>query len=113
LGQPQRALAVQRYQALQREWHWLLATGRLTLPPHRQAAWVAAVNELEVELQGLAQTPSQRRLDQVQRRLTALRQTLPEEVTVAVSHPTYRLGVWQDRLQVIGQLLERGDRPRL
>ena len=113
LGQPQRALAVQRYQALQREWHWLLATGRLTLPPHRQAAWVATVNQLEVELQGLAQTPSQRRLDQVQRRLTALRQTLPEEVTVAVSHPTYRLGVWQDRLQVIGQLLERGDRPRL
>ncbi len=113
LGQSQRALATQRYQALQREWHWLLVTGRLTLAPNRLAAWVAAVNQLEVELQGLAQTPSQRRLDQVQRRLTTLRQTLAEEVTVAVSHPTYRTQVWQDRLQVIGQLLDRGDRPRL
>ena len=110
---PQRALALQRYQALQREWHWLLTTGRLTLAPDRLAAWVETVNRLETDLQRLAQQPSQRRLAQVQRQLATLRQTLGQEVAVSVSQPGYRLQVWQDRLRVVEQLLAGGDRPRL
>ncbi|MFM7220446.1 MAG: glycoside hydrolase family 10 protein [Nodosilinea sp.] len=113
LEPPQGALALQRYQALQREWHWLLTTGRLTLAPDRLADWVGAVNRLELDLQGLDQQPSQRRLAQVKRQLAALRHTLGQEVTVAVSQPDYRLQVWQDRLWVVEHLLQGGDRPRL
>ncbi|MFM7326775.1 MAG: hypothetical protein ACKO4L_17985, partial [Nodosilinea sp.] len=110
---PRRVLALQRYQALQREWHWLLATQRLTLAPDHLEAWIGAVNRLEIDLQGLAQHPSQRRLNQVQGQLAALRQTLEQEVRVAVSQPDYRLQVWQDRLRVVEQLLAGGDLPRL
>lgn len=112
-GESRRVMALQRYQALQREWHWLLATQRLTLAPDHLEAWIGAVNRLETDLQGLAQHPSQRRLDQVQSQLAALRQTLGQEVRVAVSQPDYRLQVWQDRLRVVEQLLAGGDRPGL
>ncbi|HSM83577.1 MAG TPA: family 10 glycosylhydrolase [Nodosilinea sp.] len=104
------AMALSRYEALQREWHWLLSQERLWMDRDSLIAWVEAVNSLGTEFETLAQAPSQRHLAAVQAGLTQVRAPLNQGVLIDTTNSGYRLRSWQHRLTAIEQLLTYGER---
>jgi uncharacterized lipoprotein YddW (UPF0748 family) len=109
---PQQApftAAVARYQALQREWNWLLANNQLSMEERRLNRWVAEANSLADYLEALAESPSRRELAQVRSRIERLRSTLNAGTTVRTTSSAYRLRTWQHRLTTIENLLAYGE----
>lgn len=104
------ALALSRYQALQREWHWLLSQQKLWMDRETLTPWVEAVNQLERDFQTFLDAPSRRGLEQVKNGLTQVRTPLTSRVLIDTTNSVYRLQVWQHRLAVIEQLLAHSDR---
>lgn len=103
-------MALSRYQALQREWHWLLNQHKLWMDHHTLDQWVASVNRLGEELQTLAESPSRRGVSNVKGEISRVRISLGGALVNTANSP-YRLQVWQHRLATIEQLLDYGDRP--
>ncbi len=102
-------MALERYQALQREWYWLLNHQKLWMERAVLEAWVEDVNRLETDLISLITAPSQRALDQVQRGLARVQAPLTPAILIETTSSAYRLQVWQHRLGVIAQLLRHGE----
>jgi uncharacterized lipoprotein YddW (UPF0748 family) len=119
LGQTQRSpqasrqtslqMAFDRYQALQREWHWLLSQQKLWMERDTLNQWIAAANQLEADFEALATAPSRRGLDQVKTGLTQVQAPLNSgsHLLIETTNSAYRLQVWQYRLRVIEQLLHQ------
>jgi uncharacterized lipoprotein YddW (UPF0748 family) len=103
-------LALGRYQALQREWHWLLSQDRLWMERGTLNPWIEAANRLGQDLQGLAEAPTQRQLATVKAGFEAVRTPLNDEVLIESANSSYRLQSWQHRLMAIEQLLTYGER---
>lgn len=101
-------MALERYQALQREWRWLLSHQKLWMERAVLAAWVQDVNQLEADLMSLTTAPSQRALDQVRQGLVRVQAPLTPAILIDTTNSAYRLQVWQHRLGVIDQLLRHG-----
>ena len=106
-------MALARYQALQREWHWLLSHQKLWMERSTLEQWVQDVNQLETSLIALAADPSRRNLDQVQQGLVQVQAPLTPQVLIETTNSAYRLQVWQHRLGVIDQLLHHGEPARV
>lgn len=104
------AMALSRYQSLQREWHWLLAEQKLWMDREMLPPWVEAVNQLEREFQTFVESPSRRGLEQVRTGLRQVRDPLNSRVLVDMTNSAYRIQVWHHRLAVIEQLLAQSDR---
>lgn len=105
------AMALSRYAALQREWHWLLTQDRLWMERDTLVPWVDAVNHLGRELDTLAQTPSLRNLETAKAGLAEVRAPLNQRVLITTTNGDYRLQSWQYRLTAIEQLLVHGETP--
>ncbi|MGB3202529.1 MAG: family 10 glycosylhydrolase [Nodosilinea sp.] len=104
------AMAFSRYEALQREWSWLLSQDRLWMERDALEPWVEAVNGLSTEFETLAQEPSRRHLANVKAGLAQVRDPLNQGVLVNTTNSGYRLRSWQYRLTAIEQLLNYGER---
>lgn len=98
-------LALERYQALQREWNWLLSQQKLWMERSVLEQWVQNVNQLEADFIALADSPSQRGLDRVQQGLTRVREPLTSQMLIETANSAYRLQVWHHRLGTIEHLL--------
>ncbi|NJL48941.1 MAG: hypothetical protein HC929_17610, partial [Leptolyngbyaceae cyanobacterium SM2_5_2] len=103
------SMAFDRYQALQREWYWLLSQQKLWMERSTLEPWVNAVNQLEADFKSLATSPSHRGLDQVKTGLAAVRAPLDSQILIDTTNSVYRLQVWHYRLSVIEQLLNQVD----
>ncbi|NEP62607.1 MAG: family 10 glycosylhydrolase [Symploca sp. SIO2G7] len=101
--------AAERYQALQREWGWLLSNGQLLMSEAQLPQWVDDVNRLGERLDELSQNPSHRKLEEVRSQLSQLDQTLSSALTVKSQQNRYRLQAWQRRLTTIEHLLAYGE----
>jgi len=108
---PQTSLqmAFDRYQSLQREWHWLLSQQKVWMERSTLEPWVSAVNQLEADFETLAASPSRRGLDQVKTGLAAVQAPLDSQILIDTANSAYRLQVWHYRLRVIEQLLNQVD----
>ncbi|WP_017298768.1 glycoside hydrolase family 10 protein, partial [Nodosilinea nodulosa] len=104
------AMALSRYQALQREWSWLLANDRLWMDRDTLTPWIGAVNDLGREFETLAQEPSRRHLETVEVGLARVRAPLKQGILIDTANSSYRLQSWQYRLTAIEQLLTYGER---
>jgi hypothetical protein len=104
------AMALSRYEALQREWNWLLANQRLWMERDTLVPWIEAVNELGTNFETLAQEPSRHQLEKVKAGLAKVRAPLNERVLIDTTNGSYRLQSWQYRLTAIEQLLAHGER---
>ncbi len=103
------AAAADRYEALQREWRWLLAHQQMQVDEGQLEQWVFEVNTLGEMLDTLAAEPSGERVRGVRSRLTRLRTSLDSYITVSTTSSPYRQRTWQHRLRAIEQLLEYGE----
>ena len=104
------AMAASRYEALQREWSWLLTQQRLWMDPNALEPWIGQVNGLGSEFDALAQEPSRRNLANVRAGLARVRTPLNQGVLVDTANSGYRLRSWHYRLTAIEQLLGHGER---
>jgi uncharacterized lipoprotein YddW (UPF0748 family) len=103
------AIAAADYQALQREWNWLLENQQIQGDPQRLDQWVDEVNQIGVSLKALAVEPSDRGSLGVRSRLNTLERTLTSNLTVDAASVPYRLRTWQTRLSDIERLLAEGE----
>ncbi|MBE9068423.1 family 10 glycosylhydrolase [Leptolyngbya cf. ectocarpi LEGE 11479] len=102
--------AAERYQALQREWSWLLSNGQLLMNEQRLAQWASDVNELGEQLADLAEEPSHRKLEEVRSQLDQLDRVITADLSVKSQQNQYRLQTWQHRLTTIEHLLAYGEK---
>ncbi|MGF1566767.1 MAG: family 10 glycosylhydrolase [Nodosilinea sp.] len=103
-------LAFERYQALRREWQWLLAQQKLWMDRDTLTPWVEAVNRLGDELQTLAEAPSRRELAAAQAGLAQVKAPLTNGILITSANSAYRLAAWQHHLTTVEQLLAYGER---
>ena len=101
--------AAERYQALQREWSWLLSHGQLLMNEQRLVQWVSDVNMVGDQLVDLAEEPSHRKLEEVRSHLLQINQTIASDLAVKSHHNRYRLQTWEHRLATIEHLLAYGE----
>ncbi|MEO0353011.1 MAG: family 10 glycosylhydrolase [Cyanobacteria bacterium P01_A01_bin.15] len=101
--------AAERYQALQREWSWLLSHGQLLMNEQRLVQWVSDVNMVGDQLADLAENPSHRKLEEVRSHLLQINQTIASDLAVKSQHSRYRLQTWEHRLATIEHLLAYGE----
>ncbi|MEM6254352.1 MAG: family 10 glycosylhydrolase [Cyanobacteria bacterium P01_D01_bin.156] len=102
--------ALERYQALQREWSWLLSQGQVLMQEPDVAEWVGTVNMLGAQLADLAENPSHRKLEVVRSQLDNLDHTIASDLIVQSPQNNYRLQTWQNRLTTIEYLLAYGEK---
>ncbi len=101
--------ATERYQALQREWSWLLSHDQLLMREQQLVQWVNDVNRLGDQLVDLAEAPSHRQLEEVRSQLAQLNQFIGSELTVKSQQNRYRIKAWEYRLATIEHLLAYGE----
>lgn len=104
------AAAADRYQALQREWRWLLAHQQMEVDEAQLEQWVSEVNTLGDMLTDLADNPSREGVRGVRTRLTRLRSGLDDRIIVNTAGSPYRQRTWQNRLRAIDNMLAYGIR---
>ncbi|MGF1458784.1 MAG: glycoside hydrolase family 10 protein [Leptolyngbyaceae cyanobacterium] len=101
------ATAAARYQTLQQEWNWLLASGQMTLQPRLADRWIAEVNAMGSSLDALLSHPAD--LAAVQTQLQDLRRNIGAGLTLATATtPDYRFQTWDNRLETISRFLNYG-----
>ncbi|NJL45007.1 MAG: family 10 glycosylhydrolase [Leptolyngbyaceae cyanobacterium SM2_3_12] len=103
-------IALNRYQALQREWYWLLSQQKLWMDRDTLTQWVEAANQLEADLQALVENPSRRHLAAARASLALVQAPLTTNISIGVANRNYRLQSWQHRLATIRQLLGYSER---
>ncbi len=108
---PQRqpfVAAAERYRLLQREWSWLLSNDQLNLADGDLENWIERVNQLGEDINRLADEPSYRQLNQVERQLSQLMEIVDDGVINKTVNHQYRQRVWRHRLVSIERMLAYG-----
>lgn len=98
-----------RYQALLREWNWLLENRQMWIQGGSSEQWIRSAHELEEALAKLAESPSTAHLNQARSRLNQFRQRLRGQVYVQSVSSSYRVRAWENRLVTLDNLLNYGE----
>lgn len=98
-----------RYQALLREWNWLLENRQMWVQGGASEQWVRSARELDEALTKLAASPSVPHLNQARSRLNQFRQRLRGQVYVQSVSSRYRVRAWEHRLITLDNLLNYGE----
>ena len=104
------AAAADRFNALQREWSFLLSQDQLWIRDREQETWQSETDALQQALNNLAENPSDRNLQAAREKLQAYQTNFEDWMYLQSLTQGYRIRTWQNRLTTIGQLLEYGDR---
>ncbi|NET39466.1 MAG: family 10 glycosylhydrolase, partial [Cyanothece sp. SIO1E1] len=102
--------ALARYDALRREWSFLLANELFWMSSSEFGAWKDQVEALGKALDALATDPSNRHLTQVKSHLNQVQAGLAAPIDVASVNSSYRIQVWKHRLVTLATLLNYGER---
>jgi len=102
--------AAERFQALQREWNWLLSNGQLGLESKLADDWIQEVNDLGSLLSNLPEAATDRDIAVAQERVNALKQSLGVGMRIeTATSREYRLKAWENRLEAISRFLTYGE----
>ena len=107
--QPFQATA-SRYQALQREWSYLLANDRLLMDAVTLKEWGTEVDSLSAALIRLAEQPSPANLITARQTLANFRQRFDRWMSQQKTTQPYQVQAWENRLQGLDSLLNYGER---
>lgn len=107
------AAAAARYQALKREWGFLLAEDRLEISSSQLKDLRRQSRDLEKALEQLAKNPSAKRLEQAKTKLAQLQSEFGGYMRSHASERPLQVQSWQNRLAVLEMLLNYGEQVRL
>ncbi|MBE7382084.1 MAG: family 10 glycosylhydrolase [Leptolyngbya sp. SIO1E4] len=109
---PQQApykTAAQRFQAMQREWNWLLSNGQLGLEPRLADAWIQRVNGFGNALNELADGAANTNIEDLQSQIQDLKRDLGVGMRLQTATTReYRFQAWENRLEAISRFLTYG-----
>jgi uncharacterized lipoprotein YddW (UPF0748 family) len=101
---------VSRYQNLQKEWNFALSNNQLVLDEISLKQWAKKADNLALNLQQLADEPSQKHFLSAQLALNSFRRDFPEWMEADKTISAYQVEVWQNRLDTLNRLLSYGER---
>lgn len=98
-----------RFTALVREWSFALGNRQLWMRDPQLTEWRTRTQELADRLEELGDTPSPQQARQAQRSLDEYRALFPDWMYLQTLSDGYRVETWDNRLDVIGDLLHYGE----
>ena len=104
--------AVERFDALNREWNVALSTDQLWLREDALADWHRHSQSLQESLQALVDRPSDRQLAQTKQDLQSFQSQFDNWMALHALENEYRVQTWTNHLAVVQQLLEYGEHQR-
>jgi uncharacterized lipoprotein YddW (UPF0748 family) len=104
------AAAAGRYDALEREWSYLLGNGQLWMREAQVAQWRSQAEALGEALTQLAERPSPQRLEHARTLLRSFRAEFDDWMYLHALNESYRVRTWQNRLATLETLLNYGER---
>jgi hypothetical protein len=107
--QPFQVAAI-RFQALQKEWSFLIVNQQLAMNEGTLKYWGQQADYLAGALNKLAENPSPANLTYAQNTLKKFRASFPSWMSEHQRQHSYQVQVWQNRIDAIQQLLIYGDR---
>lgn len=101
--------AAKRFQGLQQEWNWLLASGQLSLDSRLADGWIAQINALGQDLTKLADGSSSVDVAMLQSRVQDVKDTFGVGMRLqTATNQDYRFRAWENRLESIRRFLTYG-----
>ncbi|MEA5533975.1 family 10 glycosylhydrolase [Crocosphaera sp. XPORK-15E] len=99
-----------RYQALQKEWGFLLSQQQLMIPKANLNDWSQQERQLSQALGQLASQPSPQNLATARRILSQFQRQFPNWMNQQKRLQPYQVQVWENRLETLEKLLAYGER---
>ena len=103
-------VAFARYQALQREWSFLLTKNQLSMEKAVMKDWGRQADFLAEALKQLADEPSNKRLLSAQIALSSFRRQFGNWMVQQRKAQPYQVQAWENRLETLERLLSYGER---
>ncbi|NEP90816.1 MAG: family 10 glycosylhydrolase [Okeania sp. SIO2C2] len=107
------AAAADRFQALKKEWSFLLANEQLSMRKSELESWRNKAEELAADLNQLAENPDNSSLNKARNSLRRFQLQFRGSMSVHRRENAYQVQTWQNRLAALEMLLNYGDRVRL
>ncbi|WP_293063175.1 family 10 glycosylhydrolase [Okeania sp. SIO2B3] len=105
--------AADRFQALKKEWSFLLANEKLSIRQSELESWGVKAEELAADLNQLAENPDNSNLNQARNSLRRFQLQFRGSMGVHARENAYQVQTWQNRLAALEMLLNYGERVRL
>ncbi|MGI0481484.1 glycoside hydrolase family 10 protein [Geminocystis sp. CENA526] len=102
--------ALVRYQALQKEWNFMLMNHQISIEPRALKEWASQADKLHDRLKQLEQNPSPENLATAETELSSLKMRLPQYLGQHKKQNQPQVQTWQNRLIIIDNLLKYGQR---
>ncbi|WP_017293949.1 glycoside hydrolase family 10 protein [Geminocystis herdmanii] len=109
--------ALVRYQALQKEWNFMLMNHQISIAPRAFGIeprylkeWSKQADQLHDRFKQLAQNPTEENLELTKKELTALTTKLPNYLAQHKKQQPQQVQTWQNRLITLDNLLQYGER---
>ncbi|NET48914.1 MAG: family 10 glycosylhydrolase [Merismopedia sp. SIO2A8] len=103
------ATAVERFEALSREWNFALSTDQLWIRETELTTWKEQSHALQASLMQLATQPSLPQLTQTQAELEHYQQQFEQWMALYALEDEYRVQTWGHHLAVVQRLLDYGE----
>ncbi len=107
------AAAADRFQALKKEWTFLLANKQLSIGQSQLESWRSDAEELATVLNQLAENPDSSNLNHAKRSLRKFQLQFRSSMRDHARENAYQVQTWQNRLTSLEMLLNYGERVRL
>ncbi|WP_293160745.1 family 10 glycosylhydrolase [Okeania sp. SIO2C9] len=107
------AAAADRFQALKKEWSFLLANEQLSMRKSELESWRNKAEELAADLNQLAENPDNSNLNKARNSLRRFQLQFRGSMSVHGRENAYQVQTWQNRLAALEMLLNYGERVRL
>ncbi|MEM1171092.1 MAG: family 10 glycosylhydrolase [Cyanobacteria bacterium P01_H01_bin.35] len=107
------AAAADRFQALKKEWSFMLGNEQLSLGESQLESWRKEADELALALEKLADNPDNNNLNDAKRNLRKFQLKFRTVMSVHARENAYQVQTWQNRLTSLEMLLNYGERVRL
>lgn len=107
------AAAADRFQALKKEWSFLLGNKQLSLGKSQLESWRNEVGELATALEKLADHPDYSNWNHARRSLSKFQLKFRNAMSAHSRENAYQVQTWQNRLAALEMLLNYGERVKL
>lgn len=107
------AAAVDRFQALKKEWSFLLGNKQLYLGESQLESWRNEAGELATALEKLTDNPDNSNLSHARRSLRKFQLKFRNAMSAHSRENAYQVQTWQNRLAALEMLLNYGERVKL
>ncbi|MEB3343351.1 family 10 glycosylhydrolase [Okeania sp.] len=107
------AAAADRFQALKKEWSFLLGNQQISLAESDIKSWREEAEDLALALEKLADNPNSNNLNKAKSNLRKFQLKFRNLMTVHARGNPYQVQTWQNRLSSLEMLLNYGERVKL